>query len=93
MVSQRNISFIVFYDFLFTALDCYDLGRVAYANEDFYHTLMWMQEALDHLDKEINNESVNKFNILDHLAYVTLKVNDRVDFCQENLFLFLARKY
>ncbi len=93
MVSRKNISFIVFYDLLFTALDCYDLGRVAYANEDFYHTLMWMQEALDHLDKEINNESVNKFNILDHLAYATLKVNDRVASCQENLFLFLARKY
>jgi len=54
---------------------------------------MWMQEALDHLDKEINNESVKKFNILDHLAYATLEVNDRVGFCQENRFLFLARKY
>jgi prolyl 4-hydroxylase len=74
-------------------LECYDLGRVAYTNGDFYHTLMWMQEALDHLDKEINNTSVNKFNILDHLAYATLEVNDRVGFCQENFFLFLARKY
>jgi len=69
------------------------LGRVAYANGDFYHTLMWMQEALDHFDKEINNTSINKIDILDHLAYATSQVNDEVDFCQENLFLFLARKY
>ncbi len=52
-----------------------------------------MQEALDHFDKEINNESVNKFDILDYLAYATSQVNDRVASCQENLFLFLARKY
>jgi prolyl 4-hydroxylase len=69
------------------------LGRVAYANEDFYHTLMWMQEALDHLDEEINNTSINKIDILDHLAYATLKVSDRVDCYQTKPFLFLARKY
>jgi prolyl 4-hydroxylase len=69
------------------------LGRAAYANDDFYHTLMWMQEALDHFDKEINHTAVNKIDILDHLAYATSQVNDEVDFYQENLFLFLARKY
>jgi hypothetical protein len=37
---------------------------------------MWMQEALDHLDKEINNTSINKIDILDHLAYATSQVND-----------------
>jgi hypothetical protein len=92
VVSRRNISFVFFYDLLFIALECYDLGRVAYTNDDFYHTLMWMQEALDHLDKEINNTSINKFDILDHLANATLKVNDRVDFCQENLFFIFSKE-
>jgi prolyl 4-hydroxylase len=64
------------------------LGRVAYANRDFYHTLMWMQEALDHLDEEINDKSINKIDILDHLAYATFKVNDRVGFYQENVSYF-----
>ncbi|CAF0977447.1 unnamed protein product [Adineta ricciae] len=54
-----------------SALECYDLGRVAYTSGDFYHTLMWMQEALDHLDKEQNKTSINKIDILDHLAYAT----------------------
>ncbi|CAF0822451.1 unnamed protein product [Rotaria sp. Silwood1] len=54
-----------------SALECYDLGRVAYTHGDFYHTLMWMQEALDHLDTETNNTSINKIDILDHLAYAT----------------------
>ncbi|CAF3704453.1 unnamed protein product [Rotaria socialis] len=54
-----------------TAVECYDLGRIAYTNKDFYHTLMWMQEALDQLEKEENKTSVNKVDILDHLAYAT----------------------
>ncbi len=52
------------------------MGRIAYTNEDYYHTLMWMQEALDHLSKETNNASVNKIDILDHLAYATSKVRN-----------------
>ncbi|CAF0759590.1 unnamed protein product [Rotaria sordida] len=54
-----------------SALECYDLGRIAYTNGDYYHTLMWMQEALDHLDKEVNNTSPSRVDILDHLAFST----------------------
>ena len=54
--------------------ECFDLGRIAYTNQDYYHTLMWMQEALDHINKEPNNTSVNKIDILDHLAYATSQV-------------------
>jgi uncharacterized protein Smg (DUF494 family) len=91
VVSRRNILFVFFYDLLFIALECYDLAQVAFKNEDFYHTLMWMQEALDHLDKEINNTSIKKFDILHYLAYATSKVNDRVGFCQENLFFIFSK--
>ncbi len=51
---------------------------------------MWMQEALDRLDT-----SINKIDILDHLAQATSKVNDQVDFFVKKTFfiLFLARKY
>ncbi len=63
MTSRRNISFAFSYDVLFIALECYDLRRVAYANGDLYHTVMWMQEALDHLDEEIS--SVCKFLDID----------------------------
>jgi len=36
---------------------------------------MWMQEALDHLDREPNTTSVKKIDILDHLAFATSQVN------------------
>lgn len=64
-------------DFIIPALECFDLGRVAYTNGDFYHTLMWMQEALDHLKTEKKPMSINKIDILDHLAYATSQVIDR----------------
>jgi hypothetical protein len=33
-----------------------------------------MQEALDHFNSEMNNNSIDKLDILDHLAYATFKV-------------------
>jgi hypothetical protein len=52
--------------------ECYAIGRVAYANGDFYHTLMWMQEALDRFD----NVFISKIDILDILANATFQVDD-----------------
>jgi hypothetical protein len=71
--------------------ECYDLGRIAYTNADYYHTLMWMQEALDHLEREPNHTTVNKIDILDHLAYATSKVRYSIIFqmrFEEFLFFF-----
>lgn len=58
----------------FLAAECYDLGRIAYTRKDYYHTLLWMQEALNSVEKEGNNATVNKVDILDHLAYATSQV-------------------
>ncbi|CAG2184017.1 unnamed protein product, partial [Oppiella nova] len=34
------------------ANDCFELGRQAYVNQDYYHTVLWMQESWDRLEKE-----------------------------------------
>ena len=48
---------------------------------------MWMQEALNHLNEENNNNtSVNKVDILDHLAYATSQVSFVIDNSQVYLF-------
>ncbi|CAF1303861.1 unnamed protein product [Rotaria magnacalcarata] len=54
-----------------TSHDCYGIGRVAFAKEDFYHALMWMQEALDRFDQENNTALISKINILNNLAHAT----------------------
>jgi len=60
----------------FLADECYDIGRTAYSNGDFYHALMWMQEALDCLDRESNNTSISKNDVLDLLVNATFQVKD-----------------
>lgn len=51
------------------AHDCFELGRVSYNQADYYHTLMWMQEALDRLHRETENPSVNEADILEYLGF------------------------
>lgn len=55
------------------ANDCFLLGRLSYTEKDFYHTILWMQEALD-LDagtatKESEVPSLDRKEVLDYLSY------------------------
>ncbi|KAG8197753.1 hypothetical protein JTE90_006799 [Oedothorax gibbosus] len=52
------------------AHDCFELGRQSYNSGDHYHTILWMQEALDRVDEE-TNKSVEKSEILEYLAFST----------------------
>ncbi|XP_060574023.1 prolyl 4-hydroxylase subunit alpha-1-like isoform X2 [Ruditapes philippinarum] len=57
-----------------TAWDCYELGRLAYNTEDYYHTIMWMEEALAKI-RQFHDEGVdeNIVAILDYLAFAQYK--------------------
>ncbi|KAL4240088.1 Prolyl 4-hydroxylase subunit alpha-1 [Mactra antiquata] len=56
-----------------SAWDCFELGRLAYNNEDFYHTIMWMDEALSKLNKGTTDTGVKRADILDYLAFSLYK--------------------
>lgn len=53
-----------------SAGDCFELGRQAYNAADYYHTLLWMQEALDRIEEE-TNKTANKVEILEYIAFST----------------------
>ncbi|CAM4974843.1 unnamed protein product [Rotaria socialis] len=78
MVSS-DLSKIIDKQWLFPSLedyighDCYVIGRAALATEDFYHALMWLQEALDRLDQENNTTLISKINILNNLVHATFQ--------------------
>lgn len=59
----------IFFGFTFPADDCFELGRQSYFNEDFYHTVLWMREALRKHDTEQNNTNTFKWEILEYLAF------------------------
>ncbi|MCP9263774.1 Prolyl 4-hydroxylase subunit alpha-1 [Dirofilaria immitis] len=51
-----------------TAGDCFEIGLVAYKADDYYHTIMWMQEARERVEKEII-PTANLEDILEYLAF------------------------
>uniref|UniRef100_A0A1A8HB51 Prolyl 4-hydroxylase, alpha polypeptide I n=1 Tax=Nothobranchius korthausae TaxID=1143690 RepID=A0A1A8HB51_9TELE len=52
-----------------TVDDCYDLGKVAYSEADYYHTELWMAQALKQLDQGETSSTVDAVAILDYLSY------------------------
>lgn len=52
-----------------TVDDCFDLGRVAYLDGDYYHTELWMLQALRQLEQGETPGAVDVVMILDHLSY------------------------
>lgn len=52
-----------------TVDDCFDLGRVAYSEADYYHTELWMVQALRQLDEGETSAKVDSVNILDYLSF------------------------
>jgi prolyl 4-hydroxylase len=56
-----------------TAFECFELGRIAYNDKDYYHSIIWMSEALEQSEAE-EIKSVDKFQVLDYLSFSTYKV-------------------
>uniref|UniRef100_UPI0040535BA5 Prolyl 4-hydroxylase subunit alpha-1 n=1 Tax=Homo sapiens TaxID=9606 RepID=UPI0040535BA5 len=58
-----------------TAEDCFELGKVAYTEADYYHTELWMEQALRQLDEgEIS--TIDKVSVLDYLSYAVYQQGD-----------------
>uniref|UniRef100_A0A914NY93 Tetratricopeptide repeat protein n=1 Tax=Meloidogyne incognita TaxID=6306 RepID=A0A914NY93_MELIC len=52
--------------------DCFEIGRIAYNEEDYFHSLLWMQEALDRVKREMP-PSIAESEILEYLAFALFK--------------------
>lgn len=55
--------------------DCYDMGKTAYNEADYYHAVLWMQQALKQLDAG-EEAVVSKADILDYLSYSVYQMGD-----------------
>uniref|UniRef100_A0AAZ3QTF9 Prolyl 4-hydroxylase alpha subunit domain-containing protein n=1 Tax=Oncorhynchus tshawytscha TaxID=74940 RepID=A0AAZ3QTF9_ONCTS len=51
-----------------TVEDCFELGKIAYSRVDYYHTELWMEQALKQLD-EGEESTMDKVTVLDYLSY------------------------
>ncbi len=62
-------------DLELTAGDCFELGRHAYNQGDYYHTILWMREAEQRLIHE-KTKTADLADVLEYLAFSTFKQGD-----------------
>eukprot|EP00058_Branchiostoma_floridae_P022142 XP_002607632.1 hypothetical protein BRAFLDRAFT_84679 [Branchiostoma floridae] len=55
--------------------DCFEVGLLAYNDQDFYHVALWMEESLARFQPDPTSEHT-KDAILDHLAYASYRLNN-----------------
>ncbi|KAF7657211.1 hypothetical protein LDENG_00030100 [Lucifuga dentata] len=60
---------------LLTVDDCFDMGKTAYNDADYYHAVLWMQQSLRQLDAG-EEAVVSKADILDYLSYSVYQMGD-----------------
>ncbi|XP_028982848.1 prolyl 4-hydroxylase subunit alpha-1b isoform X3 [Betta splendens] len=58
-----------------TVEDCYELGKIAYSDVDYYHTELWMAQALKQLN-EGEESTLDKVTVLDYLSYAIYQQGD-----------------
>lgn len=58
-----------------TVDDCFGMGKTAYNDGDYYHTVLWMQQALKQ-HEEGEESSITKAEILDYLSYAVFQLGD-----------------
>ena len=56
------------------AEECFEIGRTAYNDADYYHAVMWMQHALD-IERSGPDSTLDEALLLDYLAYSTYLVS------------------
>ena len=60
------------------ASECFEIGRTAYNDQDYYHAVMWMQHALD-VERANIDSTLDEVLLLDYLAYSIYLVSQSRD--------------
>ncbi len=68
VLSQKHVSRPL------NSFECFEIGRIAYENNDFYHAIRWMNVALTNYEMEGVNSTASLFDIIDYLSYSTAQV-------------------
>ncbi|XP_043077175.1 prolyl 4-hydroxylase subunit alpha-2-like isoform X4 [Puntigrus tetrazona] len=63
------------YEAELTVDDCFDMGKLAYNENDYYHSVLWMQQALRQMDSG-EDAKTPKADILDYLSYSVYQMGD-----------------
>lgn len=94
LMTKRNKCSVFFLYFNFssemTSHDCFEMGRQSYINKDYYHTMLWMNEAIRRLTNNDTSQTIDtsKADILEYLAFAIFKQGKHYS----HLFIFYIYK-
>ncbi|XP_012513092.1 PREDICTED: prolyl 4-hydroxylase subunit alpha-2 isoform X4 [Propithecus coquereli] len=63
------------YEAVLSVDDCFGMGRSAYNEGDYYHTVLWMEQVLKQLDAG-EEAATAKSQVLDYLSYAVFQLGD-----------------
>ncbi|XP_059273507.1 prolyl 4-hydroxylase subunit alpha-2 isoform X4 [Mustela nigripes] len=63
------------YQAMLSVDDCFGMGRSAYNEGDYYHTVLWMEQVLKQLDAG-EEATTAKAEVLDYLSYAVFQLGD-----------------
>ncbi|OBS80190.1 hypothetical protein A6R68_21610 [Neotoma lepida] len=63
------------YQAMLSVDDCFGMGRSAYNEGDYYHTVLWMEQVLKQLDAG-EEATITKSLVLDYLSYAVFQLGD-----------------
>ncbi|XP_073734740.1 prolyl 4-hydroxylase subunit alpha-2 isoform X3 [Callorhinus ursinus] len=63
------------YQAMLSVDDCFGMGRSAYNEGDYYHTVLWMEQVLKQLDAG-EEATIAKAEALDYLSYAVFQLGD-----------------
>ncbi|XP_064451946.1 prolyl 4-hydroxylase subunit alpha-2 isoform X4 [Mirounga angustirostris] len=63
------------YQAMLSVDDCFGMGRSAYNEGDYYHTVLWMEQVLKQLDAG-EEATIAKAEVLDYLSYAVFQLGD-----------------
>ena len=50
------------------AFECFEIGRVAYENENYFYSIQWLNESLVQLKKEVDKPTIEEIKIIKYFA-------------------------
>ena len=60
-----------------SASDCFEIGKAAYLNYHYNHSVSWLQKSLELFDKsQVKETTFERANILEYLIYSYIRLRD-----------------
>lgn len=63
---------------LMSYFDCFEIGKIAYENQQYYNSIEWLGKTLELIEHDVNNPNNSKLviDILDYMSFAAFKIGE-----------------